>query len=68
MNVRTRSQMRKERPYNIRPPMTKGLAATFRIFVIMLVVSAEIPPVFVTPVFRRMFAVTLKVTLTRRSA
>jgi len=68
LKVSTLSHIRKENPYRINPVIIYGLIATLRILAIIFVVSAEIPPVLTTPVFRRMLAVTLKATLTTSRA
>lgn len=68
LNDKTRSQIKKDKPYKHKPAIIKGLVATFNKLLAILDVSEPIPPVFVTPVFKRMLAVTLKATLVNRRA
>lgn len=67
LKLNTRSQIIKERPYNIKPISIKGLKAAFDNSKITLAFSPLTPPKEITPFFSSKFAVTFKVTLTTRS-
>lgn len=67
LNVKTLNHITKESPYRINPPIIKGLKAAFVNSRIKLDLFPLIPPMDLTPVFSRILAVTLNVTLIKRS-
>lgn len=66
LKLSTLSHITNDNPYNTRPPKIYGLMAAFDSSISNFAFSPLIPPIDLTPVFKRMLAVTLSVTLTNK--